>query len=204
MSIFTIFLSLIFWGLVHSLLASNSFKSWLTNLLGESKMRGYRLFYNIFSLISFLPILYLVAALPDVELYSVPMPISYVLMLGQAAAVVLLVIGVLQTDLLSFIGLGQFFMEDKPTQFITGGLYRLVRHPLYSAGLLFLWLSPEMTVNSFVLVSGATIYIIIGAYFEERKLTREFGEQYLEYKSHTPMLIPWMKCRSSEASSPNP
>jgi protein-S-isoprenylcysteine O-methyltransferase Ste14 len=40
---------------------------------------------------------------------------------------------------------------------------------------------------------GATIYILIGAYFEERKLSREFGAAYADYKSKTPMLIPWLK-----------
>jgi protein-S-isoprenylcysteine O-methyltransferase Ste14 len=40
---------------------------------------------------------------------------------------------------------------------------------------------------------GATVYILVGAYFEERKLLREFGAAYAEYKSKTPMLIPWLK-----------
>jgi methanethiol S-methyltransferase len=193
MSILLIFLSLLLWGTVHSILASLSFKSWLTGLLGKSAMRGYRLFYNIFSFLSFLPILYLAATMPDSLLYSVPAPLSYVLMLGQATSVIFLIIGVLQTDTLYFVGLRQLFEEEQPVKFVTGGLYRLVRHPLYTAGLLFLWLSPKMMVNSFVMAVGATIYIIIGAYFEERKLAREFGASYLEYKSQTPMLFPWMK-----------
>ena len=193
MSILLILLSLLLWGLVHSLLASNGYKNWLTDLLGKSMMRGYRLAYNFFSLLSFLPILYLGATLPDALLYSTPKPISSVMILGQAAAVVFLIIGVLQTDTFYFIGLRQLFEQEKPAKFVTGGLYRLVRHPLYTAGLLFLWLSPRVTVNSFVLVLGATVYIFIGAYFEERKLVREFGAAYLEYKSRTPMLVPWMK-----------
>ena len=193
MSIFYILLSLLLWGVIHSLLASNTFKAWLTNLLGKSLMRGYRLFYNVFSLVSFLPILYLVATLPDVPLYSVPAPISYAMILGQGVAAVLLFIGVLQADTLAFVGLRQLAEEEKPARFVTNGLYRLVRNPLYTAGLLFLWLSPQVTVNSFTLYIGATIYILIGAYFEERKLLREFGAAYAEYKSKTPMLIPWLK-----------
>jgi methanethiol S-methyltransferase len=193
MSILLILLSILLWGLVHSLLASNAFKSWLTDLLGKSLMRGYRLTYNLFSLLSFLPILYLVATLPDRQLYSIPTPISFVMILGQAAAAVLLIIGILQTDTFYFIGLRQLFEAEKPAKFVTGGLYRLVRHPLYTAGLLFLWLSPRVTVNTFVLVLGATVYIFVGAYFEERKLAREFGAAYMEYKSRTPMLFPWMK-----------
>jgi len=193
MSILLILLSILLWGLVHSLLASNAFKSWLKDLIGKSLMRGYRLAYNFFSLLSFFPVLYLVATLPDAPLYSIPTPISFVMILGQAAAVVLLIIGVLQTDTFYFIGLRQLFEQEKPAKFVTGGLYHLVRHPLYTAGLLFLWLSPRVTVNSFVMVLSATVYIFIGAYFEERKLVREFGAAYMEYKSQTPMLIPWMK-----------
>jgi protein-S-isoprenylcysteine O-methyltransferase Ste14 len=194
MGIIYILLSLLLWGLVHSLLASNAFKAWLTDLLGKSLMRGYRLFYNIFSLLTFLPILYLVASLSNAPLYSVPTPISYLMFLGQGLAAILLLVGVLQTDTLSFVGLRQLIIEEeRPAKFVTNGLYRLVRHPLYTAGLLFLWLSPQVTVNSFTLYLVATIYILIGAYFEERKLSREFGDVYAEYKSKTPMLIPWLK-----------
>lgn len=193
MSTIYILLSLLLWGLVHSLLASLSFKSFLAKSLGKSLMRGYRLFYNLFSLVSFSPILYLVATLPDTPLYSVPAPISYLMLLGQGVGAVLLLVGVLQTDTLYFVGLRQFFEQEQPAKFVTSGLYRLVRHPLYTAGLLFLWLSPQVTVNSFTLYVAATIYILIGAYFEERKLLREFGAAYAEYKTKTPMLIPWLK-----------
>lgn len=193
MSILYILLSLLLWGLIHSLLASLGFKAWLANLLGKSLMRGYRLFYNFFSVLTFLPILYLAAALPDAPLYTIPAPISYAMFVGQGLAVLLLLVGVLQTGPLSFIGLRQLFEEEKPAEFVTSGLYRLVRHPLYTAGLLFLWLSPTVTVNSFTLYAAAMVYILVGAYFEERKLLREFGAAYAEYKSKTPMLIPWLK-----------
>jgi protein-S-isoprenylcysteine O-methyltransferase Ste14 len=193
MSILFIIFSLLLWGLIHSILASLSFKSFLARFLGKSLMRGYRLFYNVFSLVTFLPIHYLVATLPDAPLYSVPAPVSYMLLLGQGVGAVLLIVGVLQTDTLSFVGLRQLVREESPAALVTSGLYRLVRHPLYTAGLLFLWLSPQVTVNSFTLYVAATVYILIGAYFEERKLLREFGAVYAEYKSKTPMLIPWLK-----------
>lgn len=190
MSILIISGSLLLWGLIHSLLASHVVKNKLAKGIFK---RGYRLFYNIFSLLSFLPILYLVASLPDKALYSIPTPFSYGMLMGQALALVLLIVGVLQTDVLYFIGLRQLLEEDNPARFVTGGLYRFVRHPLYTTGLLLLWLSSTMTINTFTMAIGATIYILIGAYFEEKKLVREFGTGYEEYKSRTPMLIPFMK-----------
>ena len=193
MSILTILLSLLLWGGIHSLLASFTFKAILADTIGKSMMRGYRLFYNAFSFLTFLPILYLVRTLPDAPLYSVPAPFSYVMLMGQGLGLVLLIVGVLQTDTLSFIGLSQLFTEEKPSALVTQGLYRLVRHPLYTAGLMILWLSPNVSVNSFTMYVGATIYILVGAYFEERKLLREFGPAYADYKSKTPMLIPGLK-----------
>lgn len=193
MSILTIIFSLLLWGGIHSLIASLTFKALLADTVGKSVMRGYRLFYNAFSFLTFLPILYLVTILPDAPLYSVPAPFSYVMFLGQGLGLVLLIVGVLQTDTLSFIGLSQLFAEEKSSALVTKGLYRLVRHPLYTAGLMILWFSPKVTVNSFTLYVGATIYILVGAYFEERKLLREFGQAYAEYKSKTPMLIPGLK-----------
>jgi protein-S-isoprenylcysteine O-methyltransferase Ste14 len=68
-----------------------------------------------------------------------------------------------------------------------------VRHPLYTAGLVLIWLLPILTWNLLALNLGLTAYIFIGAYFEERKLLLEFGDSYAEYREHTPMLIPGLK-----------
>ncbi len=182
------------WGLLHSLLASHRFKAFLTTWLGLGWMRAYRLFYNLFSLVTFLPILYLTASLPDAPLYIIPTPFSYLMLFGQGIAILLLLIGVLQTDALAFIGLRQFLeTQEPPSRLVTNGLYRYVRHPLYSAGLLFLWLTPLMTRNLFTLYLTATLYLIIGAHFEEKKLLREFGQAYADYRARTPMLIPRWK-----------
>jgi protein-S-isoprenylcysteine O-methyltransferase Ste14 len=191
MSVLKIIFSLAVWGLVHSLLASNLAKDTFRAWLGRGFMRLYRLAYNGFSVISFVPILWLVWILPDQPLYQIPAPWSYLMWSGQGLAALMEVVGVLQTDTLSFIGLGQLFEErEKPSSLVVAGLYRYMRHPLYTAGLLFIWLSPNVSLNSFTLYVAATLYILIGAYFEERKLLREFGAAYVEYKKKTAMLIP--------------
>jgi protein-S-isoprenylcysteine O-methyltransferase Ste14 len=153
-------------------------------------MKLYRLSYNVFALISLLPVLYLMITLPDHALYQVPVPFNSVMQFGQLTSAILLLVAVLQTDILSFAGLRQLFEEEKNGQLITSGLYRFVRHPLYTFSLLTLWLSPNMSVNSFVVYFGLTMYILVGIYFEERKLLREFGNEYAGYRSVTPMLIP--------------
>jgi protein-S-isoprenylcysteine O-methyltransferase Ste14 len=89
--------------------------------------------------------------------------------------------------------LRQIFGDEKNGKLVINGLYRFVRHPLYTFGLITLWLSPNMTVNSSVVYVSLTIYILVGAQFEERKLLREFGQAYADYKLSTPMLIPGFK-----------
>jgi protein-S-isoprenylcysteine O-methyltransferase Ste14 len=70
-----------------------------------------------------------------------------------------------------------------------------VRHPLYTCGLLIVWLSPVMTWNLLALILGLTVYILVGIHFEERKLRREFGEAYAAYQRRVPALIPGLRKR---------
>ena len=191
MNVFIILLSLALWGVVHSILASHFAKDMMRGMFGRDLRRFYRLIYNAFSVVTFAPILYLLVILPDTTLYQVPAPWSWVMFAGQGLSLLLLLVAVLQTDTLSFIGLKQLFVADEDSgQLVTRGLYTLVRHPLYLFSLTFLWLSPGMSVNSLAFNVGVTLYFVIGAYFEERKLLRDFGEAYAEYKRKTPMLIP--------------
>jgi len=190
---FWLILSIIVWGIVHSVTASLGFKESLRRTFGAGFMRFYRLLYNVFSAVSFVPILYLSAVLPTQNLYRVTSPLNYLMLAGQGLSVLLLLIAVLQTDTLSFVGLRQLVEEEKLGKLITKGFYQYMRHPLYTFGLLFIWLSPSVSVNSFVLYVSLTIYILVGAYFEERKLLREYGQEYADYKSATPMIIPGLK-----------
>lgn len=190
---FWLILSIVAWGTVHSLTASLWFKDLLRRTLGDGFRRFYRLLYNIFSVISIAPVLYLMVALPDRTLYQIPGPWSMFMRIGQALAALLLFVSLLQTDVLSFAGLRQLFEAEKPGQLVTGGFYRLVRHPLYFFGLLVLWLTPSASLNSFIVSLAFTLYLPLGMYFEERKLLREFGRQYADYKTATPMLIPGLK-----------
>lgn len=190
MSILILLFALALWGVVHSFLASHFAKDMIPAKIGS--MDVYRLGYNIFAVTSFAPILYLMRTLPDRMVYQIASPWNILMFGGQLLAAVLLLVAVLQTDTLSFIGLRQLFEKEKSGTLVTRGLYRVVRHPLYTFSLLFIWLTPTVTQNTLTVYIGATIYTLVGAYFEERKLLRDFEEAYAEYKRKTPMLIPGM------------
>jgi protein-S-isoprenylcysteine O-methyltransferase Ste14 len=192
-SIAWIFLAILAYGGIHSFLASTKVKNTLKQQLDGKLNRYYRLFYNLMALISVLPVLALTVALPDRVLYILPGPWIYIAVTMQITAILALVIGLWQTDIWYFVGLRQLNVTpgEQGQKLVVGGLYRWVRHPLYTAGLLFIWLTPRMSVNLIAFNIAITAYIWIGASFEERKLIREFGEPYLEYRQRTPMLFPW-------------
>jgi methanethiol S-methyltransferase len=183
------------YGLVHSWLASLQAKGLARRWLGEAAGRGYRLAYNLFAVLTLLPVLALPAALPDRALYTIPMPWASITLVIQGLALLALLVGVLQTGAASFAGLSQLIQPQPPgpPTLVTRGLYRYVRHPLYTAGLVFIWLTPLMTRNLLALYAGFSLYLVIGAYFEERKLLAEFGPAYQEYRNLTPMFVPFLK-----------
>ena len=184
------------YGIIHSLLASFKAKDLAEAWLGSVGRKWFRLAYNIFAFISLLPILALAVILPDRSIYIVPSPWSMLLILLQLFGAGIMVVAVAQTDLWHFAGLRQ--VTEKPNassdhRLETGGLYHFVRHPIYTGGLLFLWLSPEMSWNSLALKVAFTLYFIFGAMVEEKKLVTEFGDAYRAYRMRTPMLIPGFK-----------
>jgi protein-S-isoprenylcysteine O-methyltransferase Ste14 len=185
------------YGLIHSILASDWFKQVIVGWLGQAAQRGYRLVFNLIALISLLPALALAVLLPDRLLYAIPMPWRLITFGIQALAVAGLLFSLRQTGAWGFLGIAQFFGTEipAPPRLVVGGLYRWVRHPLYTCGLLFIWLTPLMTRNLLVLYLGLSAYLVIGAWFEERKLLGEFGEEYARYRRQTPMFIPGLRLR---------
>jgi protein-S-isoprenylcysteine O-methyltransferase Ste14 len=186
-------ITVLLWGLLHSLFASHKAKELARQVVGPRLHRFYRLAYNVFAGLSFLPVLAVMFLVPDHTLYLVPLPWAIFLVAGELLAVAWLVIGFRQTDAWEFIGLRQLGESDKPSNLTTSGLYRYVRHPLYSAGLAFIWLMPLMTVNILTINISLTVYVIAGAYFEERRLRDEFGQDYADYMATTPMFFPFLK-----------
>lgn len=193
-----IFLAVGLYGALHSLLATRAVKLRARALLGPRAHRLYRLVYNAFALASFVPVFLLLALYPGQVVYEIPWPWAALLLAGQAACLLLLVVGLLQTDLLSFLGLRQLGegegSEPQPLRVV--GLNRWVRHPLYSAGLLLIWLSPVMTTGVLALNLALTAYIAVGYRLEECRLHAMYGQAYAEYQARVPALLPRFPRRS--------
>ena len=185
-------ISVTLYGGLHSLLASNWAKNRVRSLLGSASDRWYRLAFNFLAAILFVPVLVVVALLPGTVIYALGLPWLFVFVGVQVLSLIVLALGLLQTDALHFLGLRQLMRPkpDTPPRLIVSGLYRWVRHPLYTAGLAFIWFTPLMSTSLLALNLGLTAYILIGSEFEERRLLSEFGEAYVDYQRRVPRIIP--------------
>ena len=78
---------------------------------------------------------------------------------------------------------------------VTTGIYRLIRHPMYSSFFLLAVAQLMLLPNWF---AGATGLIGVGLLYafrirqEERMMIERFGAEYRDYMAHTARLIPWL------------
>jgi methanethiol S-methyltransferase len=66
---------------------------------------------------------------------------------------------------------------------VSGGGYRLVRHPLYLGWILMMWAAPTVTVGRLVFAAVSTAYLLLAIPFEERSLRERFGGAYRAYEA---------------------
>ena len=154
---------------------------------------GYRLGYNIFALVSLVGLLVFHSSVASRNLFVNPV-------ISNWAAPVIVFIGLagMVNCILKYFrqlsGIREI-QEDRKPVLETTGMHKFVRHPLYISTFVFLvglfLLMPHL--SNLIAVIIIILYTIIGIRFEEVKLVKEFGEQYVEYKRRVPMVIPFLK-----------
>lgn len=190
---FWILLAGAIFGPIHSLLATLELKTKVESWLGQAGKKYYRFFYVVIASLTTLAYASLVVILPDKLIYKIPFPYVILTIVLEIGAVLGASKCVLDSRPMSFIGLDVLInpkLSVPDEKLVTSGFYRLMRHPIYTFSLVVLWLSPIMTWNLLALFLGITAYMLIGSWFEEQKLLRQFGEAYAEYQKKTPAFIP--------------
>ncbi len=83
---------------------------------------------------------------------------------------------------------------EKTTRLVVVGLYKYIRHPLYSSLLFLGWgvFFKSITIFSTILVILATTGLVLTARKEELENTAYFGDEYQEYMKKTRMFIPYI------------
>ncbi|NJN71519.1 MAG: isoprenylcysteine carboxylmethyltransferase family protein [Limnothrix sp. RL_2_0] len=108
---------------------------------------------------------------------------------------VLVCVSTFLTNHFDLFGLRQVYLhfqnkEYTHLEFVTPKLYNFVRHPLYLGFLSGIWFTPTMTISHLVLAIVLTVYILGAIQLEEKDLVDIYGEDYRQYKSRVPMIIP--------------
>lgn len=80
----------------------------------------------------------------------------------------------------------------KNHQLVTNGIYRFIRHPLYTTGFLFFVGLGLFSSNWMMLILSMIVLVTLSirTISEEQKLIEEFGERYTEYIRSTGKFIP--------------
>jgi len=200
-------LSFIAWAIVHSLTAAAIPKAWIRQKSGDAAYEGlYRLAYNLFAAVTFLPVLFLLATkVPETVLWSATGNYLWLARGLQLVGVLGLLYSLFQTDVWEFAGIRQALRylyrsegATKPSKLVTNGAYALVRHPLYLFSLIILWFNPVVRVDTVIFNLLSTLYFWMGSRYEERRLAAHFGEEYREYQQRVPYLFPLRLNRKSE------
>jgi protein-S-isoprenylcysteine O-methyltransferase Ste14 len=186
------------WGFVHSLLASLKVKKFIQQQLGKA-IAFYRLFYNLFSLIT----LYLIweyAPHPSTKIYRLNPPFDYLVLIPQFLSLIGIIWSFRYISSKEFLGLSQAerfinkeFSEnelDEKMTFRIEGPYKYTRHPIYFFSILFLVFRAEMDLFYLTVVIVFITYFYIGSVYEEKKLVEVFGDVYQEYQKNVPRIFP--------------
>ncbi|UCE13797.1 MAG: isoprenylcysteine carboxylmethyltransferase family protein [Candidatus Heimdallarchaeota archaeon] len=90
---------------------------------------------------------------------------------------------------------GGSLSEEKEQNLITDGIYKSIRHPMYSGGLV-LTIGMELAFRSLIMLSIHTLIFFVifrnRMIREEEVLLTKFGERYQEYLKKTYRLIPYL------------
>jgi len=183
---------LVLFALQHSIMARPAFKRWWTGFVPEAAERSTYLLASSLALIA----VFLYWEPIGGVVWSVAEGWGRTAVIGlYALGWLLLLYTTFLIDHFDLFGLAQVWRhvkgkEYRPPQFRTPSLYRLVRHPLYVGWLVIFWAAPTMTVAHLVFAFMTTAYILIAIRFEERDLAEAFGDDYVDYRRRTPMLVP--------------
>lgn len=210
-----VILIFLFFAFIHSITISSWFKLVCINALGETFMRaGYRFLYNTISIVTVLAAIYLIAKVPDRELWTAPLWLKWVMHTIQFAGLAFGALAFEHMDTGEFMGFRQAwrYLTRRETagnieglsskELVRTGVYGIVRHPMYLAGLVIFTFNPIITVNGLTVTVLADLYFVFGVFIEERRFLRLFGDEYREYMRQVPRLIPKIFYRRGQRAKP--
>ena len=88
----------------------------------------------------------------------------------------------------------ELFQFEKTSQLIDQGIFRFIRHPLYSSLLFLTWgiFLKNITFSMLLVTLSSCVFVYLTALFDEKECIKYFGNQYIEYMGRTKMFIPFI------------
>lgn len=183
------------WCALHSLLITDRWQRALGRRWPLWPVFG-RLVYVAGSAVSLAALGWWLFSLPERPLWGWPGPWAWARGLGLAEAGLLFWLGARAYDGRAFLGLGPLRdyalgRPPPPAPLRRDGILAVIRHPWYAGGLLLcVFCLPFSDVN-LVWRSVFFLYTLLGTELEERRLLRERGAEYAEYRRRVPRFCPW-------------
>ncbi len=190
-------------ALIHSITVAQWFKGLCARAFGDTFMRvWYRFLYSCVSGVTSAVAVFIIIRAPDRILWPAPLWLRWLLHGVQLFGFLIAARAFQYLDSWEFLGLRQvwrYFARGEVTgnlegmtdrELVTTGVYGVVRHPVYVAGLIIFTFSPVFTVNGLTVSVLADLYFLFGMLIEERRFLRIFGEQYREYMEQVPRMFP--------------
>ena len=86
------------------------------------------------------------------------------------------------------------YQFEKTTELIDWGIYKYIRHPLYSSLLFLTWgiFLKQITAPLLVVTLMATVFLYLTAILDEKECVTFFGEKYKAYMDQTKRFIPFV------------
>lgn len=185
----------ILWCALHSALITKTVTDYMKRKLGHH-YRFYRLYFNIISLVTFAPFLYYSVSHRGPLVFRWEGSLVIIKYLLLAMSIYLFIAGARHYSMSQFFGIDQIrtgqtnrTLSEYDT-FDTSGILSAIRHPWYTGGIMVIW-SSDIYMSSLLNNIVVSVYFVVGAFLEERKLLLEFGETYRKYQKHVSMLIPY-------------
>lgn len=179
---------------LHSALISVAVTDFAQRRLGRH-FRFYRLFYNAAALLTIAPLLWYTSRMTGPAFFTWNGPLLWLKWIIHLAGVLLFAAALRHYSFLHLLGASQILEGDRPTAAAPGGIESrgvlgLIRHPFYTGALLLFW-TQDLDRTRLMVNIILTVYVVIGTRLEERKLVREFGNEYIGYQKRVSMFFPW-------------
>ena len=132
------------WCIIHSVMIDNKFITFIENKF-KSFIRYYRLFYNVTSIISLLPILIFAHSISNVIYFKWDGYFFIIQIFLVLISLILFIAGSRNYDFLQFLGIQQIIYKSvhkslsKSGDLKKEGILNITRHPWYTAFLIMLW-----------------------------------------------------------------